>query len=174
MNKKGLIHIYYGDGKGKTTAAMGLALRCAGRELPVVVAQFLKGGSSGEIDALKRFPNVRILRGMPTTKFTFQMNEAELSDTAEMCAGIFAEAVAASGASRLLVLDELIDACGAKMVNQAEVLAFLENKPDELEVIITGHSLPDWLAERADYITNMKKEKHPYDQGVTARAGIEF
>ena len=173
-NETGLIHIYYGDGKGKTTAAFGLALRCAGRGKNVVVAQFLKGGASGELDGVKRFPEITVFRGKPTGKFTFQMNGEEKKATAGQCGDIFHQAVDAAGDARLLVLDEAVDACAKGFLSMEAVTAFLETKPQALEVVLTGHSLPQALADRADYISHVVKEKHPFDQGVTARADIEF
>lgn len=172
--EKGLIHIYYGDGQGKTTAAFGLAFRCAGRGRKVVIAQFLKGKVAGEIIAAEGFPNVTIVRGKPTEKFTFQMNDEELKDTAASCANILKKAAEASADARVLVLDEVIDACNYNLLDMDELLTFLKNRPGQLEVVLTGHSLPEALAERADYITNMKKERHPFDKGIAAREDIEY
>lgn len=170
----GLVHIYYGDGKGKTTAAFGLAFRCAGRGQPVVVAQFLKGGASGELDAAKRFPEITVFRGKPTGKFTFQMNDEEKRATADQCAELFCSAVSAASAARLLVLDECVDACVKGLLSHEAVADFLDHRPPGLEVVLTGHSLPPDLAARADYISHVVKEKHPFDQGLKARPDIEF
>lgn len=171
---KGLIQVYYGDGKGKTTAAFGLALRCAGRGRSVVIAQFLKSAQTGEVDAVSGLAGVTLLRNMPVSKFTFQMNEQERALTATACAALLESAVAASQTARLLVLDEIIDACTAGVLSAEAVCSLLDGRPEGLEIVITGHSLPDWLEKRADYITNMKKEKHPYDLGVAAREDIEY
>lgn len=172
--KRGLLHIYYGDGQGKTTAAFGLAFRCAGRGRKVVIAQFLKGSVSGEILAAERFSEITLVRNKLTGKFTFQMNEEELVDTAKSCEEIFKKAVKTSVDARLLVLDEIIDACSYNMLNMEELIAFLNNRPEQLEVVLTGHSLPEALTECADYITEMKKRKHPFDQGIAAREDIEY
>ena len=171
----GLLHIYYGDGKGKTTAAFGLALRCTGRGRRGVIAQFLTGGGSGEVSAVQRFPEILLLRGEGPNKFTFQMNGEEKSQTAAACLTLFRSAAeqAVSENARLLVLDELIDACSGFLPLE-EVTSFLDGRPAGLEVVITGHSLPKALAERADYISHVVKEKHPYDRGVMARPDIEF
>lgn len=170
----GLVHLYYGDGKGKTTAAFGLAFRCAGRGKAVVVAQFLKGGVSGELDAAGRFPQITLLRGKPTGKFTFQMDAAEKAATARQCAEIFAQAVAAAQGARLLVLDEVVDACVKDLLPLEDLIGFLQARSPQLEVVLTGHALPPALEPLCDYITHMKKEKHPFDQGVRARGDIEF
>ena len=155
--ENGLVQIYYGDGKGKTTAAFGLAFRCAGWGRRVVIAQFLKSSPCGELTAAERFPTLTVLRSKGIHKFTFQMNDEEK----------------AVEDARLLVLDEVIDALRG-FLPQEELCAFLDERPAGLEVVLTGHSLPEALERRADYITHMVKEKHPYDRGVTARREIEF
>lgn len=171
----GLVHVYYGDGKGKTTAAFGLAFRCAGRGKRVVIAQFLKSGESGEVTAAERFPEITLVRGSSVRKFTFQMNDAEKAQTARDCAALFQKAVslARSADARMLVLDEVIDACHSFLPAE-ELTGFLDSRPEGLEVVITGHALPEELAARADYISHVVKEKHPYDRGVLARPDIEF
>lgn len=172
--ERGLLHTYYGEGKGKTTAAFGLAFRCAGRGKKVVIAQFLKGSVSGEILAAERFPNITLIRGKPTGKFTFQMDSEELAETARSCAGILREAISESEGGRMLVLDEVLDACALGLLDIESLLNFLEDRQDDLEVIMTGHSVPDAIKEHADYVTLMRKEKHPFDRGVRAREDVEF
>ena len=174
-DQQGLVQIYYGDGKGKTTAAFGLAFRCAGWGRRVVIAQFLKSGASGEVKAAERFPALTVLRTKEIHKFTFQMNEEEKAATARNCQDLFrqATALAVEQQARLLVMDEVIDASRG-FLPMDELCAFLDNRPEGLEVVMTGHSLPQELADRADYITHVRKEKHPYDKGVMARKEIEF
>lgn len=173
--QQGLVEIYYGDGKGKTTAAFGLAFRCAGWGRKVVIAQFLKSGVGGEVRAAERFPELTVLRTKDIHKFTFQMNEEEKAATAVNCQELFrqATALAAEQEARVLVLDEVIDATYG-FLSLDELCAFLDSRPEGLEVVITGHSLPQPLADRADYITHVQKEKHPYDKGIMARKEIEF
>ena len=172
---QGLVQLYYGDGKGKTTAAFGLALRCAGWGRRVVVAQFLKGGRSGEAEAAARIPEITLLRDSPTGKFTFQMDEREKAETAARCLALFRRAVGLARAeeARLLVLDEVLDALHG-FLPADELLCFLDTRPAGLDVVLTGHDLPPALESRADYITRFSKEKHPYDRGVAARKEIEF
>ena len=174
-DQQGLVQIYYGDGKGKTTAAFGLAFRCAGWGRRVVIAQFLKSGASGEVKAAQRFPELTVLRTKEIHKFTFQMNEEEKAATARNCQDLFrqATALAVEQQARLLVRDEVIDASRG-FLPMDELCAFLDNRPEGLEVVMTGHSLPQELADLADYITHVRKEKHPYDKGVMARKEIEF
>ena len=173
--QQGLVELYYGDGKGKTTAAFGLAFRCAGWGRRVVIAQFLKSGKGGELTAAERFEEITLLRGRHIGKFTFQMDDAEKAETAANCLALFREAVeqAAARQARLLVLDEVIDATYG-FLPMEELTAFLDSRPAGLEVVLTGHSLPPELAGRSDYISHVVKEKHPYDQGVMARKEIEF
>ena len=174
---EGLTHIYYGDGSGKTTAAFGLAFRCAGRGERVVIAQFLKGMESGEMLAAGRCPEITTLRWDGPAKFTYQMDEGEKVSAGDACLASFEEAarLAAADGIRLLVLDEVIDAVGCGFLSLSRLCGFLDKeKPSGLEVVMTGHSLPEKLAARADYISRVTKEKHPYDKGVMARKGIEF
>lgn len=174
-DQQGLVQIYYGDGKGKTTAAFGLAFRCAGWGRKVVIAQFLKSGAGGEVKAAERFPELTVLRTKDIHKFTFQMNDEEKAATAVNCQELFrqATALAAEQQARLLVLDEVIDATYG-FLPMDELCAWLDSRPEGLEVVITGHSIPQELADRADYISHVVKEKHPYDRGVMARKEIEF
>ena len=172
--EQGLIHIYHGDGKGKTTCAFGLALRCAGCGEKVVILQLLKGGETGEVEALSRFSNVELVRGNPAEKFTFQMNEAELAAVRAEHDRNFAEAVRLAQDARMLVIDELMAAWNKELIDRAAVLDFLDHKPERLEVVLTGRNPPQELLCRADYITEMKKQRHPFDCGICARRGIEL
>ena len=171
----GLIHLYYGDGKGKTTAAFGLALRCAGRGQRVVIAQFLKSGTSGELAAAARLSGLVLIPARGSGKFTFRMNDAEKEKAAQGCLAVFQDAAALvrDQPARLLVLDEVIDACRGFLPMET-LTSFLDAKPEGLEVVLTGHSCPKELADRAAYISHIVKEKHPYDQGIPARPDIEF
>ena len=172
----GLVHLYHGNGKGKTSAAMGLALRAAGRGRRVLVVQFLKGRPSGEVLAFEGMEAVRVLRGKGNRKFVFQMDEAERARERTTQRALFDEAVRAanSGEYGLLVLDEMVDACNSGMVDETALLAFLQDRPPELEVVMTGREPPHRLRAAADYISKIEKEKHPYDKGVLAREGVEY
>lgn len=169
-----MVHIYCGDGKGKTTCAMGLAVRAAGHGRKVVVAQFLKGNNSGERAVLESLPTVNCLPVPETIKFIFAMDEQEKAQARTQMTAAFAQAVEASRDSDLLVLDELCGAITTGMVPLENVLAFLDSRPENLEVVITGRDPAPELQERADYITEMRKVKHPFDKGVNAREGIEW
>lgn len=169
-----MLHIYCGDGKGKTTCSMGLAVRAAGHGRKVVVAQFLKGSNSGERVILENLPNVTCVPVPETIKFVFAMDEQEKAATRAQMTGAFEQAVEASRDSDLLLLDELCSAISTGMVPLETVLTFLDSRPEQLEVVITGRDPAPELQERADYMTEMKKIKHPFDKGINAREGVEW
>lgn len=175
MNQ-GLVHIYHGDGKGKTSAAMGLALRAVGNGWRVGILQFLKGSPSGEITALQTLPGVTILRGKKGTKFSFQMTEEEKQEARALHEEHLAQIArqAGEGAFDLLVLDEAMGACGAGLLAWESLLAFVRQKPPALELVLTGRGPDEELLKLADYVTEMKMQKHPYERGIQARKGIEF
>jgi cob(I)alamin adenosyltransferase len=173
----GLIHVYYGDGKGKTTAALGLALRAAGCGKNVVVVQFLKDWNCGEHNSLELLSNVTVIRGKPSGgKFVRDMSDAEKLKTKASQDEILKKAVKLfdDGKCDLMVLDEAIDACNLEMLDAELLEQLIYDKPDSLELAITGHNPCARLLERADYVTEMVKRKHPYDEGLIARRGIEF
>ena len=154
-----MIQIYCGDGKGKTTAAMGLAVRAAGRGNPVVIAQFLKSADSGERLILGKLSGVTLLEIPDEMKFVFAMNEEEKRAERERQTALFEKAAALSelNGAGVLVLDELCSAVSTGMVPLELVTAFLDRRPAELEVVITGRDPAAELERRADYITEMKK-----------------
>lgn len=169
-----MIQIYYGDGKGKTTAAVGLSVRAAGQGRRVVFAQFLKSADSGERAVLAGLPTVALVPVPDHMKFTFQMDPDERRAEAVRQAALLEQAAALSAGADLLVLDELCAALNAGMVPLDRVLSLLDSRPEGLEVVITGRNPPQALLDRADYITEMKKHRHPYEQGTPARKGIEW
>ncbi len=171
----GLIHIYCGDGKGKTTAAVGLAVRCAGRGNKVMLVQFLKSRDSGELYSLAKLPDIEVMRGKESKKFTFQMNEEEkhalLIEHNKMFEQVLAKIK--NGGYSLLILDEVIGALNAKVFEMPKLIEFLRHKPENLEVVLTGRNPAPELVEIADYVSEMRKVKHPMDKGIMAREGIE-
>ncbi len=171
----GLIHIYCGDGKGKTTAAVGLAVRCAGRGNKVLLVQFLKSRDSGELYSLAKLPDIEVMRGKESKKFTFQMNEEEkhalLIEHNKMFEQVLAKIK--NGCYSLLILDEVIGALNAKVFEMPKLIEFLRHKPENLEVVLTGRNPAPELVEIADYVSEMRKVKHPMDKGIMAREGIE-
>ena len=170
---KGLIHIYCGDGKGKTTASVGLSLRAAGAGLKVLYVQFFKDGSSSEFRLLEQ-AGITFLR--PEKKFGFYrtLTPAQREEAREFYTAHFRAAAAMAKDYDLLVLDEAMSACRTGVVPEGEVLDFLQSKPEGLEVVLTGRDPSQALFDAADYVTEMCKRKHPFDQGIPARKGIEF
>jgi len=171
---RGLIHIYCGDGKGKTTAAAGLALRAAGAGRKVLFVQFFKDGTSSEIEPLRRLGAcVRVVT--ENLGFLWNMNDEELAHAKEVYTALLrnAEKEAMDGCG-LLVLDEVISAVNYGIVPERELLDFLICRPEGLEIVLTGRDPSPALCDAADYITEMRKIRHPYDNGVTGRKGIEY
>ena len=175
MKQLGYLHIYCGDGKGKTTAAVGLAVRCAGRGNKVLLVQFLKSRDSGELYSLAKLPDIEIMRGKESKKFTFQMNEEEkhalLIEHNKMFEQVLEKIK--NGGYSLLILDEVIGALNAKVFEMPKLIEFLRHKPENLEVVLTGRNPAPELVEIADYVSEMRKVKHPMDKGIMAREGIE-
>lgn len=171
MKRTGLLHLYYGDGKGKTTAAMGLALRAMGSGKRVVILQFLKGGKSGEVPLLEQL-GAKVYRGKAGQKFVFQMNEAEKEATRQL-QNVNLTAAMADPAD-LLILDEAGSAWELDMVDKALLQKAVLERPAEQECVLTAHAAPQWMLDAADYVTEMKCCRHPYQKGIAARKGIEY
>lgn len=173
---KGLIHIYCGENKGKTTAAVGLAVRSFGSGFKVIFSQFLKTSPSGELVSFEKL-GIKVYRITKPKGFTWEMNEEELSLLKEEHNKLFKEVtslVDGDGSKTLLVCDELVGAYAGGHIDKEMVMEFLDNKPANLEVVLTGRNPGEELMEIADYITEMKKIKHPMDKGINARKGIEM
>ena len=171
MKRTGLLHLYYGDGKGKTTAAMGLALRAMGSGKRVVILQFLKGGKSGEVPLLEQL-GAKVYRGKAGQKFVFQMNEAEKEATRQLQNANLTAAMA--DPADLLILDEAGSAWELDMVDKALLQKAVLERPAEQECVLTAHAAPQWMLDAADYSTEMKCCRHPYQKGIAARQGIEY
>ncbi|MDR2535523.1 MAG: cob(I)yrinic acid a,c-diamide adenosyltransferase [Treponema sp.] len=170
----GLLHLYIGDGKGKTTAAVGLSVRARGRDKTVVFAQFLKSGITGELRSLEQL-GVRVIRSTVSFGFTYQMDE----QTKTVCRNEqhhimnrIAESLKDESVD-LLILDEILDAVNSGMLEEQTFRSFVENRDPALEVALTGRGPGPWLLEIADYVSEIKKIKHPFDKGIQARTGIE-
>lgn len=170
---QGLIHLYCGSGKGKTTAAAGLAARMAGAGGRVVFAQFYKDGSSCEVKALAGLEVAAMNCKTVPGRFS-QMDEAARQRAREDYSRFLLSVFAAARQADLLVLDEVVSACNHGTVKEERLLALLREKPEGLEVVLTGRDPSERLLAMADYVTQMQKIKHPFDRGVAARRGIEF
>lgn len=172
--QRGLVHIYCGDGKGKTTAALGLALRAAGRGMKVVIARFLKTEDSGEVKMLCQLPGIVLLPCRKSFGFTFSMGEEEKKEASRYYQDLFARAVSLGREADLLIFDEVLAACNAGLLSKESLEDFLGRRPQGLEVVLTGRNPWEGLLLAADYITQMQAVKHPYQKGIHARRGIEY
>lgn len=170
----GLIHLYCGDGKGKTTAAVGLAVRASGAGKQVIFTQFFKDGTSSEVQVLAALPGVRTMHTQTVRGFYRSMTPEQRAKAREDYTALFRAVTAAARDADLLILDEIVSACNRGVVPETLVTDFLRNKPHRLEVVMTGRRPSSALTEQSDYITEMRKLRHPYDRGVAAREGIEF
>ena len=172
----GLVHLYWGDGKGKTTAAMGLALRALGHGRRVVVVQFLKDGTSSELKILRELPQVSVLTCEKQFGFFWNMSEEQKEEARAAYQELFDRAVrmASEEHAFLLVMDEFMAAYNHGMIDQTKALAFLKEKPEGLEVALTGRDPAPELLALADYVSEIRKIKHPFDEGLNARKGIEM
>ena len=170
----GLIHIYTGDGKGKTTAACGLICRQLGYGNQVVLIQFLKGGTSGEALFLSQMGNCKVIRQQEVKKFVFQMDEMEKLQEAEICQALWSQACEAVEHADLVVLDEVFGALSCGLLELDETLQLAELLPERCELVLTGRDAPEEWRRRADYVTEMREVKHPMQRGILARQGIEY
>jgi cob(I)alamin adenosyltransferase len=169
---RGYVHVYTGDGKGKTSAALGLALRASGHGMRTYIGQFMKGQHYGELEALRDHPlitieqygDVRCIRREEVTPEHVSQAHRGLERAREAML---------SSRYDIVVLDEVSVAIWFGLLTVAEVLAFLDQRPNHVEMILTGRRAPQELIERADLVTEMQAVKHYYRQGVVARKGIE-
>lgn len=169
-----MIHLYYGDGKGKTTAAMGLALRCAGSGKKVRIYQFLKDNSSSERNALHIIDGIEIIPGKDCEKFVFEMSESEKKTEAKYCSEMLKKIFCNLQGIDMLILDEVTTAITCGLLDEVSLLDLLEKHGKNTEVVMTGGIPSERILQACDYVTHMKKVKHPFDEGASARLGVEF
>ncbi len=173
-DRVGLVQVYTGDGKGKTTAAVGLAVRAAGAGLKVLFLQFVKGGErSSELAMLERL-GVRVERPARASTGLLGGGPTDEDRRAAAEALAVAEDAIASGAYDLVVLDEACVAAAAGLVDESRLLDAIAARPVHVEVVLTGRGASEAILEAADLVTEMRSHKHPYERGVPARKGIEF
>lgn len=173
---EGLVHLYCGEGKGKTTAAVGLCARAAGSGKRVLFVQFFKDGSSSENASLRLLPNVHTMHEPRYFGRVSNMGKEEFEECKRAYSALFDAAISRAAEEKfdLLVLDEAVSSCNHGVIDEGALLRFLKGRPARLEVVLTGREPSAALVEAADYVTEMKKVKHPFDAGVVARRGIEF
>ena len=169
-----MIHIYHGEGKGKTTCSVGLAVRAAGSGMRVLFVQFFKDGSSAEIGPLSSIEGITVRH--PNLNFGrfVQMNSEQKEEITRNYSSFLHEVILHAEEYDLIVLDEIISTYEYNMVDRQELLDFLKKEGQQREIVLTGrHPAPE-LVELADYVTEMRKDKHPFDFGIPARKGIEY
>ena len=178
METRGLTLIHTGDGKGKSTAAFGLALRAYGAGLNVLILQFIKGRQiSGELTALEtlsKIPAVNKIELRQCGLGFIDKNNLDEHKTAASSALELARAEILSGAWDLIILDEIIYAVKFNLIDDEKVLSLMKIKPPQLHLVLTGRDAPQILTDAADLVTEMKLVKHPFQCGVKAQRGIEF
>jgi cob(I)alamin adenosyltransferase len=172
--EKGLVQVYTGNGKGKSSAAFGLALRAIGRGLKVYIIQFIKGGFDyGELYLVDKLPNLTLKafgRGKFVTAKPPEKQDIELAEEAFQ----LAKEVVESGKYDIVILDEINVALNLKLISLEKVLELIKRKPKHVELVLTGRYAPSQIIENADLVTEMKEVKHPFNRGYEARKGIEY
>jgi len=169
---RGYVQVYTGNGKGKTTAALGLALRAAGAGLKVFIAQFVKGTQASELDALERLSDLITVKQFGRGNFIHdEPSEADVQAAQKGLSEV--KSCIASGEYQLVILDEANIATHLRMFSVEDLLSVIDGKPDDVELVITGRKADPRVIERADLVTEMVEVKHYYQKGVEARKGIE-
>jgi len=171
---KGLIHLYYGDGKGKTTAASGLALRAIGKGFKVAFVQFMKGNESGETEILNKLDGVQVFKSEKNYGFFRLMPKEEQDELTQVHNRIMEEGFQFVKDGGIIVFDEITHALNFGLVDEDKFRGLVIGRQENIEVIMTGRNPKGWLVEVSDYVTEMKKIKHPFDEGMGAREGIEL
>lgn len=173
----GLVQIYCGEGKGKTTAAIGQGIRAVGKGLKVIMIQFLKGGSSSELKTLAKLePEFKVFRFEKARGF---FHELSYNDKEELKMEIanamkFARKIYDTKECDILILDEILGVIENNILTEDQIISFIEGKPTSMELILTGRKLPSTVASKADYISEILAVKHPFEKGIGAREGIEY
>ena len=173
MKQKGFIQVYTGNGKGKTTAALGLALRATGRNMKVLIVQFMKKWDYGELHSVKLIPNIT-LKTFGTKDFIYKGKTKKIDYQEAEKAWIFGIKGIQSGNYDIVIFDELNMALYYELLNLEKVIELIKNKPEHIEIIITGRYAHKKIIEIADLVTEMKEIKHYFNKGIQARIGIEM
>jgi cob(I)alamin adenosyltransferase len=173
----GLTIVYTGDGKGKTTAALGMALRAVGRGWRVIMVQFGKGGwHYAELDSAKRLaPDLTIVpMGLGFFKILDDSHTEEEHRKAAEKAIQYSEELMRSGEYDMIILDEVNGAAAAGLITLERLIEVVDARPDSLTLVLTGRGAPEPLVERADLVTEMREIKHPFQKGILAQKGIDY
>ncbi|HOD92977.1 MAG TPA: cob(I)yrinic acid a,c-diamide adenosyltransferase [Clostridia bacterium] len=175
---KGLIQVYTGDGKGKTTACVGAAIRAAGQGMKVYFVQFQKGYESGELNVLRKIGNINVNRICSFRKFYYNMDDEEKSLYSKEHKQAFnsvKEMVMKEPLDYdMLILDEIIGAVSLGVIEEDTLIDFLKSKPLHMEILLSGRNASNKIIEIADYVSEIKCIKHPFEHSIAARKGIEY
>ena len=170
-----MIQSYYGTGKGKTTAAVGAAIRCSGSGQNVLFVQFLKNGDSSEIEVLKNLESINLLFPKEHYEMFDNLKEKRTEELSKSYNNLLFEEIPVNiGSYQMIVLDEVLDAIEFGYVDKEAFAAFLNKWKQCTEIVMTGHTLSDEIAAVSDYVSEIKAVKHPYNSGVSSRKGIEY
>lgn len=171
-----MIHIYCGDGKGKTTASIGLAVRAAGAGMNVYIFRFLKGSDSSELNSLEKIQNIHCETFIDKCNFTFNMDEQEKNMITHKHNEMLKMALnlMTSHTADMIIFDELLDAYNLDMIDHELANSMLAQQENPVEIIITGREPEDCFLNAADYVSEINSLKHPFEKGILARKGIEF
>lgn len=174
--EKGLIHIYTGDGKGKTTAALGQGIRAAGNGLKVYMVQFLKTSLTGELETIKKIDNFYVFRFETPKNFFWNLTAKEKTKLKEETneAISFINKTIETNDCDVLILDEFFGSLSNSLIDKEEFMKILNKKPINMEIIMTGRNAPIEFIELSDYVSEIKMIKHPYQKGINSRKGIEY
>lgn len=175
---KRLIHIYTGQGKGKTTACVGAAIRAAGQDMKVYFVQFQKGSDSGELKILREIDNIDVYRVCDSKKFYYYMNDEEkqiyVNTHKKAFLSVIEDIIQHPFKYDMLVLDEILGAISIGAIEEYVLLNFLKTKPEQLEILLSGRNASDQLIQVADYVSDITCVKHPYEKDIAGRKGIEY
>lgn len=172
----GFVHIYCGDGKGKTTSSIGLCIRYIGAGGNVLLYQFMKNQKSSELEILRMLNNVTVMNGFEMTKFSFQLTDFERNQIRDIYANEFnrIRKEVYSGNFGMLIMDEIMSCISCGFLSEESVVDFIINRPTNIEIVMTGRDPSEKIIACADYVSEIKKIKHPYDKGISSRKGIEY
>jgi cob(I)alamin adenosyltransferase len=168
----GLIHVITGNGKGKTTSAMGMAVRAHGRDLKVAIIQFFKR-DTGERTTMEKL-NIPYFQFQPVHPYFTNYSEQHLDDLKKKIKVFWEDAIEKTKQCDFLVIDEIGPAMHWKVLDESTVKEFLKNKQKEMEVILTGRDIPESIKDIADYHNEVQGIKHPYQKGILAKKGVEY
>lgn len=169
-----MVQLYYGFGKGKTSAAAGAAVRAAGNGMRVIFAQFFKDGKSGEIKVLRDIPGITVVLPKSDYKLLENMTDMRKKEIFEDYTKFFRSVFERENDCDMIILDEALDAYTGGFIDRELFLSCIKSCHDKLEIIVTGHAKSDDIADAADYVTEFTAVRHPYEKGVKARRGIEY